>query len=420
MANPSRLARRKGKHLEEVREMRGRVVPSGRSPDRRFWVSTDMGHFGFKSFGSALPVRALLCRVSLVLTLLATVLVAACGNEAVSSMASSSGVIVETSEAGSGAVIATPPAAPFPLGVAVEFTDHAASAMVALEKGWFADEGLEITSYENYVTGVDLAAALARGDIQAAYLCLVPTLNVVANAGISIRVVAGTHKYGYGLVVDPGAVYEVGDLGRPEVKIGCTQPGTVVDVLLHRLCDDNGLSSADLESRIQRMNPPAQVLALQGGSIHACFVPEHWATLAEGLGYRMLMTAQDIWPGLEGSVLVVKEDLIRDHPEVVRSLVRVTQRATDWINQNPDEAASVVASSLSATGQEILPEKAAAAAAKLQVTPEVVARSMGRLEYTASLDHDEIQGVIDYVHRLGYLKQEIDAAELLDTSFLED
>jgi ABC-type nitrate/sulfonate/bicarbonate transport system substrate-binding protein len=52
--------------------------------------------------------------------------------------------------------------------MAVEFNNHAASAYVALAKGWFEEAGIESVAYESYVTGMALAAAMARGDIQVA------------------------------------------------------------------------------------------------------------------------------------------------------------------------------------------------------------------------------------------------------------
>jgi len=58
-----------------------------------------------------------------------------------------------------------------PIGMAVEFMDHAACAYIARDKGWFEEEGLKLTAYESYVTGMTLAAALARGDIEVAYIC---------------------------------------------------------------------------------------------------------------------------------------------------------------------------------------------------------------------------------------------------------
>ncbi|GAH37863.1 unnamed protein product, partial [marine sediment metagenome] len=53
--------------------------------------------------------------------------------------------------------------------------------------------------------------------------------------------------------------------------------------------------------------------------------------MAEESGFKMLLMSQEVWPEMQGSVLVVKDKLIRDHPDLVRKLVKVSQKATSWI-----------------------------------------------------------------------------------------
>jgi len=306
-----------------------------------------------------------------------------------------------------------------PIGMAVEFMDHAACAYISQDKGWFEEEGLNLASYESYVTGMTLASALARGDIQVAYLCLVPAINVYANAKVPIKIVAGTHKYGYGLVVNPEKIRSVKDLEEPGIRIGCVREGGAVDVLLHRAIDKYNLDEEKILSRIQRMNPPKQVLAIKTGQLDAAFLPEQWATMAEDFGFKMLLMSQDVWPEIQGSVLVVKEELIRDHPEVVEKLVKISQRATDWINQYPQEAAEIVARQLQEAGGSLFPVEITDMATKTEITPEVLLRSMNRLEYTTDIDPLVVQEAINYVARLGYIKSSFKAEDILDLSFIK-
>ena len=306
-----------------------------------------------------------------------------------------------------------------PIGMAVEFTDHAACAYIAEDKGWFEDEGLKLTAYESYVTGMALAAALGRGDIEVAYICLVPAINAYANARVPIKIVAGTHKYGYGLVVNHDKIKTIKDLERPDIRIGCVREGGAVDVILYKTIDKYGLDEDKVLDNIQRMNPPRQVLAIKMGQLDAAFLPEQWATMAEEFGFKMLLMSQDVWPEMQGSVLVVKEDLISNHPEVVRKLVKVSQRATDWGNQHPYEAAEVMARQLQAAGGKTFPAKAAEAAAKLEISPEVLLRSMSRMRYTIDIDTKVVQGTIDYIAELGYIKDSFNAEDILDLRFLE-
>ncbi len=304
------------------------------------------------------------------------------------------------------------------IGMAVEFMDHAASAYVALDKGWFREHGLELSAFQNYVTGMALAAALARGDIQVAYICLVPALSCYANAGVPIKIILGTHKYGYGLVVNPQKIKEIKDLEKPGIRIGCVREGGTVDILLHKTIDRFGLDSSKILKKVQRMNPPKQLLAIKMGRLDAAFLPEQWATMATEYGFKMLLTAKDLWPEMQGSVVVVKEDLIKKHPAKVKALVKVTEEATDWINRHPYETAQILARQLSLAGRKVFPTKLAPLAAEFEISSKVLERSMARMEYTTSLDPKMVQEVIDYMVKLGYLKRRFRARDILDLEFM--
>ena len=306
------------------------------------------------------------------------------------------------------------------IGVAVEFTNHAACAYVSKDKGWFDKEGLNITAYEGYVTGMALAAALARGDIQVAYICLVPAINAYANAGVPIKIVAGTHKHGYGLVVNPEKMSTVKDLEKLNIRIGCVQVGGAADLILHKMIDEYGLDQDKVLNNIQSMNPPKQVLAIKTGQLDAAFLPEHWATMAEELGFNMLLTSQDVWPEMQGSVLVVKSDLIDSHPDLVRKLVEISRRATEWINDHPQEAAETVWKQLQVTGGQVFPAEAAELASSLELTPAVLLRSISKLEYTTDIDADMVQETIDYMAELGYIRSSFNAEDILDLRYLHE
>ncbi len=308
------------------------------------------------------------------------------------------------------------------IGMAVEFMDHAACSYIAQNKGWYQKNGLKLSAYESYATGMSLASALARGDIQVAYVCLVPAINAYANAKVPIRVVAGTHKYGYSLVVDPDKVKTVKDLEKPDLNLGCVREGGAVDVIFHRLMDRYHLDQEAVLNNVQRMNPPMQVIALKTGRLDAAFIPEHHATVAEGYGFNMLIQSKDLWPEMQGSVLVVKESLIDKHPEMVRKLVKITKLATDWAKQNKDEAARIMAEELKASQDKTLPDKVTKSVIKEDITAETMHRSMwqdDRLKFTTDIDPKMVQGIIDHMAELGYIKASFPADDILDLRYLE-
>ncbi len=306
------------------------------------------------------------------------------------------------------------------ISIAVEFMDHAACAYVAMEKGWFTSAGLNIHAYESYETGMALAAALARGDIQAAYICLVPAINVYKNAGVPIRIVSGTHRYGYGLVVNPDLIKTVKDLENPSIRIGCVRKGGAVDVLMHKTIDTYHLDEKKVLKNVRRMKPSRQILAMKTGQLDAAFLPEHWATMAEQYGAKMLLTSRDIWPGMQGSVLVVREELIQADPESVRKLVAVTQKATDWINRNQEETAQILARQFSIEAGKFSHSTADARNSTVEITPEALLRSMERIEFRTDIDPGMVQDVINYIERLGYIRDGADARSLLSAPFVRN
>jgi len=307
-----------------------------------------------------------------------------------------------------------------PIHMAVEFVDHAASAHIAKSKGWFKAEGLNVSAFDNYITGMALAAALTRGDINVAYVCLIPAINAYANGKVPIKVVAGTHKYGYGLLVNPNKVKAVKDLEKPDIRLACPREGSPTDAVMHKMIEKYRLDTDTILKKVRRMPPPKVLLALKMGQIDAGFCCEQFPTMGEELGFKVLLTAQDVWPQMQGSVLIVKDALIRDRPEVVRKLVKITQRGIQYIHEHPVDAATIAAGALTVAGKKVLPLKIGKIASGLEITPQVILRSLTtRMECTTDIDPGQVQKSINYMAKLGYIKW-FKAKEILDLRFLHN
>jgi NitT/TauT family transport system substrate-binding protein len=304
--------------------------------------------------------------------------------------------------------------------LAIEFVDHAACAFIAKRKGFYEANGLNVSAFECYITGPALAAALAREDIDAAYMCLIPAICAYANAKVPLKIVAGIHKYGYALIVNSSKISTVKDLENPDVRIACVTVGSPPDVLLHVMIEKYKLDGEKILSKVQYMAPPKALLALQGGLVDAAFLPEQYPSMGEKLGFKVLLTAQDLWPNMLGGVLVVKSSLIEHRPEVVKKLVKATIQGTEYIYSRPEDAARIVAEELQVAGKRVLPSEIAEIAAKLEITPDVISRSLaGRVICSNDIDVQAVQDTIDYLAKLGYINW-FKAEEILDLSFLEE
>lgn len=307
---------------------------------------------------------------------------------------------------------------PEKIRLAVEFVDHAACAHIAANQDWYSRAGLNVEIHDTFVTGMALGAALCRGDIDAAYVCLFPAINARANAKVPLKIVAGTHLYGYGLVVNPDRIKNIKDLEEPDLLIGCTREGSPADVLLHRLADTYGIGDKFF-GRVRRMSPPRMLLALQSERIDAAFMPEQFPTMAENSGFKQLVSAADLWPGMQGSVLVVTESFLQSRPDAVRKLVELTKSGIEFIHENPGLAAEIVSSQLNAAGKKVFPKSVSEDGQKLAISPAVIRHSLGKkLENTWQISPSAVQEAIDEAAKLGYIRQSFAAGEMLDLRFL--
>ena len=277
------------------------------------------------------------------------------------------------------------------IGMAVEFNSHSVAAWVALDKGWFKEEGLNVTRLEAFITGPELSAALVRGDIDVAWACLGPLILARAQ-GVPIAVVAQAHLHGYAIVGRPG-VRDIEQLNGGVVA--SPGIGSASYLFLRMAIDNYGLNVT-----IRHMKPEAILNSLFTGQIDAAAIPEHHVTLAVKRGNcTVLLRSQEVWPEMPGSFLVVKKELLERHPELVVKLVKVTTKATSFINEEPQEAVKIVAKSLGITFEEAL-------------------ESMRWSRYDSKIDVTQVKKYVEQMIKYGIIDRPIDVDDFVDTSIL--
>lgn len=298
------------------------------------------------------------------------------------------------------------------ISIAVEFNTHAAAAYVAMHFNWFKDYGINVTTFNSYVTGLALANALIRGDVDAAYICLGPAL-IAYTKGADIVIVCGTHFYGYELVGKTSITSPKDLEGK---KVGVCRPGSPTDILLYLIAKKFHLNLENID--IRRGNPPLLVTLLATGQLDAILVPEHWATIATLAGdFHIILRSQDIWPGMVGSVLVVKRDLLEKDPDMVKKLIEITEKGIVYINKYRDQASEIISEELNkmnaiGVNPELLRKTASL------VTPEVIKKSMDNLVYDTALNLNSINEYINLLYKLGWIDKFFNATDVVDLRFL--
>lgn len=273
------------------------------------------------------------------------------------------------------------------VSLGVEFNTHGTPAWVALHTDLFKKHGLDITTLLKFRTGAELAAAIAREEVDVGWACLGPILNLI-DQGVDVKIVMKIHNHGYSLVVNPNRILSVADLSNVTVySTGLVNP---TNLLLLRIQDLYGV-----RFNIKPIGDPQTLLSmLISGQIDAVALPEHYASVAEANGAKVLLRAQDVWPEMPGSYLIVRSDVLREKPDIVKKVLEITREALTIIRNDRKLAAQ-------------------ASSAELSTSEEVALNSISNLEWDTEVDVREIQEYIDFMYNHGLLKNRLNASEIV-------
>jgi NitT/TauT family transport system substrate-binding protein len=173
--------------------------------------------------------------------------------------------------------------------------------------------------------------------------------------------------------------------------------------VITKLMEDEGMQPGDIN--FVDLPPPDMPSALAAGAIDAYFVGEPHAAKAEldGTG-RVLYFAKDIWPRFVSCVLVVRDELIQEHPEIVRDLVRGIAESGEWAEQHRLDAAKVAAPYFR-QDQKLL--------------EYVLTQPPDRVSYRQLTPTDEdMTQIMKYAVKAGILKKPLDVSDIVDRRFI--
>ena len=170
---------------------------------------------------------------------------------------------------------------------------------------------------------------------------IVPLAMKLREQGVPVKICYLGHRDGSEIVVAKNSrIRSLADLKGKKLAIPSLYSNQ--NFVVHKLMEDYGMKPEDINFVI--LPPPDMPTSLASGAIDAYFVGEPFCAKAEldGIG-RILYYARDIWPNFISCALVVHEDLIRDHPEIVADLVRGIAQSGAWAETHRAAAAKLVA-----------------------------------------------------------------------------
>jgi NitT/TauT family transport system substrate-binding protein len=175
----------------------------------------------------------------------------------------------------------------------------------------------------------EIKEALIANRIQAAFI-VAPLAIALVSQGVPIKIVYLGHRYGSAVVVrKDGPIKTVADMRGRTFAI----PSRFSDerLLLFRALKVNGVDPRQV--KMVEMAPPDVSGALAARAIDGFSMGEPFPSQAEIGGFgRVLFQAREYWPDYMSCILVVRQDVIDQRPEVVQTLVDGIARSGLWLD----------------------------------------------------------------------------------------
>ncbi len=250
-----------------------------------------------------------------------------------------------------------------------------AASIIAVEKGFFAEEGLAVKTFV-FSSGPACSEALVTGSADIGTMG--DTTAVIAAARSPVKIIAshggGEHRHRIIVAADSPIRSPADLVGRSiAVKKGTSTYGGLL-----AWADSLDLNLSKV--KVTDMRPQDMPDALLSGAIDAIVASEPTPSVVEERGGRELATLGGLgntYPIL----LVARDEFLADQGEAVPRFMRAMGRAASFIAESPEEAAAIVAR-------------------KTGLSPETAKRAMGHHYYRLQLDDStmaSLQKIADFL-----------------------
>ncbi|MFC0249728.1 ABC transporter substrate-binding protein [Citricoccus parietis] len=211
---------------------------------------------------------------------------------------------------------------------------------IAIERGYFEDEGLEV-DLQAFKSGGDMVAPLSSGDLDAGTGAPGAGIFNAVGRDLGVRLVGDTghldddNKYSSLIVrkelVDSGQFSELEDLKG--LRMGLYADGTSTTLWFDRALDEAGLDRSDVTANY--LSGPDQAISLESGAIDAATLAEPYASkvIESGDAVRFAVGA-DFYPELQLGTMMYGTEFSQNSPDEAVAFMKGWLRGVEDFNEN--------------------------------------------------------------------------------------
>lgn len=284
---------------------------------------------------------------------------------------------------------------------------------VAIDRGYFKQEGLDLTVRQFAGSSATQLPLLSRGDLDLTPIANDAGLYSGYRQGFHYKLVIANNAAKDGYMSDTTVVARPNLLasgklaqlsGLKGLRIDAQVQGSIADLLSHKLLEQAGLSTSDVTLTYRAKTPPDVLSLFKHGGVDVAPSLEPIATLMQLQGVaKKWKTTGDVFPGLQDNFLAASPGFLDKHRCTAVFFTRAYLKGV---------------SDVLASNGKWTPKLIAVATKWTKLPPEVI-KALGATPYSppdGAIDPQSLTVAQDVFAKEGLVRDPIDVKDLIDTT----
>lgn len=266
--------------------------------------------------------------------------------------------------------------------------------VIAKEKGYFEEEGLEL-DFQLFTAAKDRDAALQAGELDGVIADEI-AISIYQNSGIDMKITGATNGAWTLVVGKDSGIENLEDLKGKKMAIS---ENTMIDYLSDYIAEENGVNSSEIE-KIAIPAMPARLEALRNKQVDAAILPAPFNDTAVADGGKGLATIDNA--DIMISAIGFLQDQIDNNEEAIKAFFTGYNKAVEYmkntdLKEYEDIVIKTVGYSEDTKGNIILPE----------------------LNTNYLPDADKVQAVFNWSKDNGIISKDLKAEDIIVDKFIK-
>ena len=201
--------------------------------------------------------------------------------------------------------------------------------IIAQEKGYFKEEGLEV-NIQQYKSAMDRDSALQSGNLDGAISDML-AVAFAKDGGFNVKVTSFTDGSYKLIASSQSGAKSVADLKGQDVAVS---RNTIIEYVTDQILAKENLPE-DSINKVIIPQIPTRLEMLQNGKLAAATLPEPMASIAVHNGCRFVTGSDEL--GINPGVIMFTAKTTNDRRAELAAMYRAYNKAVDYLNNTPRE-----------------------------------------------------------------------------------